>query len=91
MMKYSQKFPNLTHILNVVSIGLTENELEGLVKREIERNLALKLEIIRSFEAPNFSWMEILNHPEIGEVCEAETEEEAREFAAEMFLKPAMN
>ena len=90
-MNYSQKFPNLTHLLKVVSIGLTETELKGLVKREAERHSALKLEIIRSFEARDFSWMEILNYPEIGEVYEAETEEEAREFAAEMFLKPVMS
>lgn len=89
MMNYSQIFPNLTQLLNVVSIGLTENEMQGLVKREAERHSALNLEIISSFQTPNFSWMEILNHPEIGEVYEAETEEEARDFAKEMFLKPA--
>lgn len=89
MMNYSQKFPNLTHLLDVASIGLTENELKGLVKRETERHSALRLEIISSFEAPSFSWWEILNHPDVGEVYEAETDEEAREFAIKMFLKPA--
>ena len=91
MMNYRKEFPNLKHLLGVVSDGLTEQELKGLVKRETERHSALKLEIIRSFEEPRFSWMEVLDHPDIGEIIESETEEEARKFAAAMFLEPAMS
>lgn len=91
MIDYPQNFPKLTHVLNVVSIGLTEKELISFVDRALAHHADLKFEIFRSFEDPDFSWKEILNHPDIGEVIDTETEEEARQFASEMFLRPAMS
>ncbi|MEO0370081.1 MAG: hypothetical protein AAF231_01360 [Pseudomonadota bacterium] len=90
MMNFSEQFPQLSHLVSVVSIGLTEKELMGLTKREAERHADLKLEIFRAFEDPEFSWKEILNHPDFGEVFDSETEEMARDFATKMFLKPAL-
>lgn len=90
-MIYGKEFPRLTRLIGVlVNPDFTEEEFKRLVTRQIEHHSELGPEIIRSFEEPDFSWMEILNHDEIGEVCDFETEEEAREFAVEMFLKPAM-
>ncbi len=93
MTNYLQSYPLLSAELRfqTTDAGLCEEQSEYMVKRGLDENAGFGVEIIRSFEDPDFSWMEILNHPEIGEVYEAETEEEAREFATEMFLKPAMN
>lgn len=89
MMKYSQDYPSLLSLIKFVSV-LTEEESSGFVKRETERHSGLKTEIIRSFEDPNFSWTEIFKHDEIRDFFDFESEEEACEFATEMFLKPAV-
>ena len=91
-MNYKKDYPRLTRLIGVlVNPDFTEEELKSLVDGEIKDFPDLASEIIRSFDAPDFSWMEILNHPKFGEVFDAETEEEAREFAAEMFLKQALS
>ena len=89
MMNYSQNYPNVLNLIKFVSV-FTEEETNGFVKRESERHPDLRTEIIRSFADPNFSWVEIFNHDEIRDLFDFETEEEAREFATEMLLKPAM-
>lgn len=93
MMNYFRTYPVLTAELkfHIIDNGLCEEQSKNLLQRGLDENPDLKLEIIRSFDDPDFSWMEILNHPDIGEVIDVETEEEAREFATEMFLKPATN
>ena len=93
MMNYFQLYPLLTAELrfHVTDNDLSKDQSQYLLNRSLEENPDLAPEIVRSFEDPEFSWMEILIHPDVGEVYEAETEEEAREFAAEMFLKPAVS
>lgn len=90
-MNYLLSYPKLCALLRVVAIdsGLCAQQFRGIVSSELNRHPELKLEVVRSFEDADFSWMDALNHEEIGEVCECETEEEARQFATEMFLKPA--
>jgi hypothetical protein len=92
-MNYFRSYSLLTAELKFQTIdtGLCEEQSKNLLKRGLDENPDLKPEIFRSFDDPDFSWMEILNHPDIGEVIDVETEDEAREFAAEMFLKPAMS
>ena len=86
-MSYSKNSSGLLNLIKSVS-ALTEDESNGLVIRVFERQPELRAEIFRSFADPNFSWLEIFDHDEIKDWFDFETEEEAREFAAEMFLKP---
>ena len=87
MMSYSKNYSGLLNLINSVA-ALTEDEANGLIVRVFERQPELRDEISRCFADPNFSWMEIFDHDEIRDWFDFETEEEAREFATEMFLKP---
>jgi hypothetical protein len=88
MMNYSQNYTNVLNLIKFVSV-LAEEESNGLVRRESERHPDLRADIIRCFADPYFSWMDIFNHDETRDFFDFGTEEEAREFATEMLLKPA--
>lgn len=91
-MDYVKLYPLLSKELKFLTVenGLSESQFKVLLNRGLEENPDLRHEIIRSFDDDEFSWMDILNHAEIGEVYEAEAEEDARNFAAAMFLEPAI-
>lgn len=87
MMNYSKNYSNLLILIKFISV-LTEEESKSFGRRESERHPDLKDEIIRSFADDNFSWMEIFRQDQTKDFFDFENEEEARDFAIEMILKP---
>jgi len=90
-MNYLLTYPKLSSQLKelVIDNNYCDQQFLLLLNIGLDNEPVLIDEIVSSFNDESFSWMEILNNKDIGEVFACDSEREAREFAIEMFLKPA--
>ena len=92
-MNYLLSYPKLSAQLKELTVNhnFCDEQFLMFVNMGLDNEPMLANEIITSFNDEVFSWMEILNNEEIGEVFDCDSEDEAREFAITMFLDPATN
>jgi hypothetical protein len=86
---FLRKYPRIARLLSVfaIDVGLDLEQIRGIVTRAIAADPSLKTEIDDAFADQLVRWREVLDNPQAAEVYSTDSEETARAYAAQMFLK----